>query len=284
MDKQRTTLDKAPKAYKDPEFVNSYEARPLRILSEYLYPEQHFRKKNIHNTLIFFGSARVRSEEEYHAEHSALTLKLSDASRHERTEILKKMSMLEKHKNYTKYYDDAVELSRMITEWSMQFPPQQRFVVCSGGGPGIMEGANRGAHLAGGESIGLNISLEFEQNPNPYISPDLNLEFHYFFMRKYWFMYFAKGLVAFPGGFGTLDELMEMLTLVQTRKIHKKIPIILFGEEFWKKVINFSALVDAGMIAEEDMSLFHFANTPQEAYDILTVELKNITTSHYKNI
>jgi uncharacterized protein (TIGR00730 family) len=166
----------------------------------------------------------------------------------------------------SKYYEDAVELARLLTEWTKKMKQSNRFVVCSGGGPGIMEAANKGATLAKGKSIGLNISLPFEQYPNGYISPELNFEFHYFFMRKYWFMYLGKALIAFPGGFGTLDELMELLTLLQTQKIKKKMTVVLFGKKYWHEVINFEALIKYGMISQEDMDLFTFAETPEEAF------------------
>jgi len=220
---------KAPKSYENDEFMNSSDARSLRILSEYMYPERQFKHHGINNTIIFFGSARIRSEKEFHHEYESLKAHLEQCS--------------EDHK---------------------------RFIICTGGGPGIMEAGNRGAFEAEGESIGLNISLPFEQMPNPYISPDLNFEFHYFFLRKYWFAFMAKALVIFPGGFGTLDELMEILTLVQTKKIHKKMPILIYGENFWKKVINFDYLVETGMISAEDMDTITYVNSPNEAFDVLT--------------
>ena len=182
----------------------------------------------------------------------------------------------------SRYYQDAVELARMITAWSKDIYTRnqctgRRFIVCSGGGPGIMEAANRGASEAGGYSIGLNISLPFEQEPNPYISRELRFEFHYFFVRKFWLAYLAKALIIFPGGFGTLDEMMEILTLVQTGKITKSMPIILFGSSFWKEIINFQALVDWGMIKPEDLDLFTFCDTPQEAFDCLKNRLEPLS-------
>jgi uncharacterized protein (TIGR00730 family) len=228
-----------PLAYKNETFLLGPDARPLRILSEYLEPLSHLRRQRIRDTVVFFGSARIH-------EDSPLG----------------------------KYYTEARALASLVTTWAKTFRERTyRFVVCSGGGPGIMEAANRGASDARGKNIGLNIGLPFEQFPNPYITRELNFEFHYFFMRKFWFAYMAKALVVFPGGFGTMDELFEILTLVQTRKIAKKICIILYGTSFWKEVINFDALVKYGTISPEDMSLFHFADTPEAALEILQSSL-----------
>ena len=222
-------------AYKNEEFLDSPAARSLRILSEYLEPLDHFRRERIRDTIVFFGSARI-------AEDGPLG----------------------------KYYRDARELARRLTEWSDGFVNiARRFVVCSGGGPGIMEAANRGASDANGKTIGLNIGLPFEQLPNPYITPELSFEFHYFFMRKFWFAYLAKAIVVFPGGYGSIDELMEVLTLVQTRKLNKKIIIVLYGSKFWKEVINFDALVRHGTISPEDVNLFEFADDTDTALRIL---------------
>jgi uncharacterized protein (TIGR00730 family) len=229
-----------PVAYLNQEFLSSPDARVLRILSEYLEPFAHFRREKIRDTVVFFGSARLREDGPM-----------------------------------AKYYDDARTLARLLTEWSVQFTNSTyRFVVCSGGGPGIMEAANRGACDAGGKTVGLNIGLPFEQFPNPYITPELSFEFDYFFMRKFWFAYLAKAMVVFPGGFGTLDEMMELLTLSQTKKLAKKISILLYGSEYWKEIINFDALVKYEMIAPEDLSLFQYADDPQTAFEILTTNLK----------
>lgn len=169
-----------------------------------------------------------------------------------------------------RYYEDARRLAFMLTEWSIHIPARRRrFVVTTGGGPGIMEAANLGAHEAGGKSIGLNINLPFEQNPNQYITPSLNFEFHYFFMRKFWFAYLAKALVIFPGGFGTMDELFEILTLAQTDKLAKKILVVIYGSEYWKRILNFQAFVDAGTVSQEDLDLLTFANTPEEGFEFL---------------
>ena len=222
-------------AYRNEHFLDTPDARALRILSEYLYPLSHFRKEKVLDTVVFFGSART-SENGPNA----------------------------------RYYDEARELARRVTEWSNNLEnASRRFVVCSGGGPGIMEAANRGAHDAGGKTVGLNIGLPFEQRPNPFITPELCFEFHYFFMRKFWFAYLAKGLVIFPGGFGTLDELMEILTLAQTQKLMKKMVVVLYGSEYWKEILNFDALVRHGMIAPSDLDLFQFADDVESAFRLL---------------
>ncbi len=238
---ERGRHQRRPVAYKNESFLDSSDARPLRILSEYLEPLSHFRAEKIYDTIVFFGSARITEEGPM-----------------------------------GQYYRDARTLARLITEWSDQLPDStRRFVVCSGGGPGIMEAANRGAQDAGGKTIGLNIGLPFEQRPNPYITPELCFEFHYFFMRKFWFAYLGKALVIFPGGFGTLDELMEILTLVQTRKLNKKVVTVLYGAKFWKEILNFDALVKHGMISESDLDLFQYADSPEQAFDLLREGLTN---------
>ncbi len=228
-----------PVAYLNESFLESADARPLRIVSEYLEPLSHFRGEKVRDTVVFFGSARITEDGPM-----------------------------------GRYYQEARALAGLITKWSDSLPnPTYRFVVCSGGGPGIMEAANRGATEAGGKSIGLNIGLPFEQEPNPYITPELAFEFHYFFMRKFWFAYLAKALLVFPGGFGTLDELCEILTLVQTRKLEKKIVIVLYGSEYWKEILNFDALVKHGMISPVDLELFQYADTPEDALKILQTYL-----------
>ncbi len=240
---------KDPLAYEKPEFLKSPEARSVRILSEYLDPLREFRIHKIHDTITFFGSARISAPES------------PDFATHP----------------MSRYYTECRELARRMTEWSMALTNTERkFVVCTGGGPGIMEAANRGAIDAGGLSIGLNIGLPMEQFPNPYITNDLSFEFHYFFMRKFWFAYLAKALVVFPGGFGTLDELMEILTLVQTRKLRKKMVCLLYGTAFWHEIINFDALAKYGMISPEDLKLFTFADDVDSAFEILTTGLTNL--------
>jgi len=222
-------------AYKNEEFLDSDDARPLRILAEYLEPMQAFHRERVCDTIVFFGSARL-----------APTGPLG------------------------RYYDAARELARLVTTWSKSLPSHaHRYVVCTGGGGGIMEAANRGASEAGGKTIGLNIGLPQEQQPNSYITRQLAFEFHYFFMRKLWFAHLARALVVFPGGFGTLDELTEILTLMQTRKIDRHIPVVLYGSAYWNEIINFDALFRHGMISREDLALFQFADDPDIALGLL---------------
>jgi uncharacterized protein (TIGR00730 family) len=282
MAKPKPTLEKAPKAYKNLDFLNSKDARLLRIMSEYVYPDVHFKRNNVHRTVIIFGSARIKSEEEYQAAHAALTAQTQAAQGDERAALDKQLARLERQKPLTRYYNETMEIANRITAWSQRLPSEEQFLICSGGGPGIMEAANRGAFEADGLSVGLNISLPFEQFPNPYISPDLNFEFHYFFMRKFWFLNHAKAAVICPGGVGTLDELFELLTLIQTRKIEKEMPIVLYGADFWTKLINFDLLIETGMISPEDVHLFRIVSTPDEAFTYLTTELSriyNLTTT-----
>lgn len=278
------TIQKAKKAYDNRAFLHSSEGRMIRIMAEYSYPKQHFQKNNIENAIIFFGSARIKSLEQYNAEFQRLSLKVEKAEGQEKDDLQKKLNAFELQGQVCQYYDDAVELAKMFTEWSADFPTKTKFHICSGGGPGIMEAANRGASIAGGKSIGLNISLPFEQFPNQYISPELNFEFHYFFMRKFWFVKLAQAMVVFPGGFGTFDEMMEILTLRQTHKLTRPLPIVMYGEKYWKNVLNFQYLVDTGMIAEADLSLFKLCNTPAEAFNYITNELTEIhKLSKYMN-
>src|SRR5512141_238500 len=233
-----------PLAYDDSEFLESSDARPIRILAEYLEPLKRFKAQNVQDTVVFFGSARVLSRT--HAQRALSKLKNGNRRRNDDYKAALKRG--QKALEWSRYYEDARHLAHRLTEWSLGLDaPRQRFVVCSGGGPGIMEAANRGASEAGGKSIGLNISLPLEQAPNRYITNELLFHFHYFFMRKFWFAYLAKALVIFPGGFGTLDELFELLTLAQTQKLAKKIIIVLYGTTYWKEILNFEALVRHGM-------------------------------------
>ncbi len=222
-----------PLAYHDPSFLDSDEGRPVRIVSEYLAPLRALSAAGVTATVVFFGSARVRAGGPL-----------------------------------GRYVEEAMELARLVTEWSRSLAGE-RLIVCTGGGPGIMEAANRGAALAGGRSVGLNIGLPQEQRPNPYITPELGFEFHYFFMRKLWFAHLARALVAFPGGFGTFDELFEILTLAQTRKLDRSIPVFLYGSTFWKEVVNFEALARHGTIAAEDLRLFEFVDEPRAAFELI---------------
>ncbi len=260
------SLAAAPLAYENPAFLNSPDGRIVRILSEYSAPLAQFRRERIQDTVVFFGSARTPSPEDLQRDQE-----LSGNSQDGTTVSSKKLALDgETAREMAQYYDDARKLAHLLTEWSMGLKyPRHRFVVTSGGGPGIMEAANRGASEAGGKTIGLNIRLPFEQEPNRYITPDLNFEFHYFFMRKYWFAYLAKALVVFPGGFGTLDEMFEILTLSQTNKLAKKIGIVVYGSSYWKQVIDLDALVRKGTISPNDRELFQFADTPEEAFALL---------------
>jgi uncharacterized protein (TIGR00730 family) len=264
-------MSQQPLAYLYPEFLESAEARPIRILSEYLEPLQRFKDQQIQDTVVFFGSARVDSRER--AERAIATLRargVREADGQYEAELSRSHKALE----WAKYYEDARELARLLTTWSLTLKSDNhRFVVTSGGGPGIMEAANRGAREAGGKTIGLNIRLPFEQGANQYITDGLRFEFHYFFMRKFWFAYLAKALVIFPGGFGTCDELFEILTLVQTDKLSKRIGVILYGREFWDEVIDFKPFAEWGAIAEHDLDLIRFADTPGEAFEQLRTHL-----------
>ena len=269
-------LEKAPKAYHNKDFLNSPFARPIRLLTEYIEPYARLKEKNVKDTVVFFGSARIMEKSKATKNLQSLK-KIYENTDGKNKRILKtvynQIQSAEKDFIMSKYYDDTTELAYLITKWSKSLGKGNKFVICSGGGPGIMEAANKGAQKAKGLSIGFNISLPFEQFPNKFITPDLNFEFHYFFMRKFWFAYLAKALVVMPGGFGTLDELMEIMTLVQTNKLKKKMSIIIYGKEFWQKVINFDALAEYNLIAKEDLSLFKFADTPKEAFNILKKEL-----------
>ncbi|MGO9482635.1 MAG: TIGR00730 family Rossman fold protein [Candidatus Kryptoniota bacterium] len=269
------------KAYKDADFLNSPDARIIRILSEYLEPLSRFRRLRIRDTIVFFGSARNTSMKEAKKTFQAAREKLKRALERKTgaghlKKLKEELKSAEAGIGMARYYEDAMKLSEMLTAWSKRLSDGngQRFVVCSGGGPGIMQAANKGAVRAGGLSVGLNISLPHEQYPNPYITPNLNFEFHYFFMRKFWFVYLAKALVIFPGGFGTLDELMEVLTLLQTDKIKKKMTVLIYGSEYWNKIIDFNALVEAGAITRSELKLFRFADDPAAAFNFLTHELR----------
>jgi len=265
-------MSQQPLAYLDSEFLESEDGRPIRILSEYLEPLRRFRDQKIQDTVVFFGSARVDSRER--AERALKTLRargVRDADSQYQAELARSR----KHVEWAKYYEDAREIARRLTSWSLKLRSENhRFVVTSGGGPGIMEAANRGATEAGGKTVGLNIRLPFEQGANDYITEGLHFEFHYFFMRKFWFAYLAKALVIFPGGFGTCDELFEILTLAQTDKLSKKIAVILYGREYWEKVINLEPMAEWGAIAEQDKELLHWADTPDEGFDQLRKHLE----------
>ena len=265
---KKRNLPKAPKAYHDLEFLNSPDARVIRMLAEFLEPQRRFRQEKVRDTIVFFGSARVRSKSESEGHLRKVRSLLRDQPRLTRNQM-RLLRAAQVQVEMSRYYEETVELARLITAWSKKLPESNRFVICSGGGPGIMEAANKGAYLAHGKSIGLNISLPFEQSANPFITPGLNFEFHYFFMRKLWFVYLAKALVIMPGGFGTLDELMEVITLLQTEKVKKKMAVVIYGTEYWNKVIDFDSIVDHGLISREDLKLFRFCDNPREAFEYL---------------
>ena len=260
-----------PLAYQDPEFLESEESRPLRILAEYLEPLRRFKAQDIQDTVVFFGSARIHSRE--HAEQALERLERRFGTRAaaERDQHLMRGR---KAVQWSRYYEEARELAFIFTKWSMSLNfPHHRFVVTSGGGPGIMEAANRGAFEAGGKTIGLNIKLPFEQGANRYITEGLQFEFHYFFMRKFWFAYLAKSLVIFPGGFGTLDEMFEILTLMQTEKLQKQIQIVLYGTDYWDPILNLEPMAEWGAINPADMHLLQRADTPTAAFELLKAHL-----------
>ncbi len=283
-------LGVAPLAYENPTFLNGPDGRLIRIVAEYMEPLARFRHERIQDTVVFFGSARFRGREE--ADHALELLENTGSTNPAPSEeqpasvpdiAAGKATALQRKRavaavEMARYYEDARRLAHMLTGWAGKIPSRRhRFVVTSGGGPGIMEAANRGAHEAGGKTIGMNIRLPFEQAPNPYITPSLNFEFHYFFMRKLWFAYMAKALVVFPGGFGTLDEMFEILTLAQTQKLAKKMTVVVYGSEYWKKVFNLDTLVDTGAISPKDIELFKYADTPEAAFDLL----RNGLTENY---
>jgi uncharacterized protein (TIGR00730 family) len=262
-------MDSQPLAYLDRSFLESDEARPIRILSEYLEPLRRFRQQKIQDTVVFFGSARVHSRESAEQSLAALIKKGGADGEHDAA-VRRSRKALE----WSRYYEEARELARLHTLWANSLEgPNHRFVVCSGGGPGIMEAVNRGATDAGGKSIGLNIKLPFEQGPNGYITQGLHFEFHYFFMRKFWFAYLAKSLVIFPGGFGTLDEMFEILTLMQTHKLDKQIQVILYGTDYWDQILDLEPMQEWGAIKPADRELLVRANTPHDAYELLKQHL-----------
>ncbi len=261
MNKKKTLL----KAYEDLDFLNSAEARVLRILAEFLEPQKEFKKHKIIDTIVFFGSARLKSRKEAMAE-----LNKFKTINPKTPGLAEELRKAQHQVHMSKYYEDAVELSRRLTTWSMSLETfANRFIICTGGGPGVMEAANKGAKLAGGYSIGLNISIPYEQFMNKYVSPELRFEFHYFFMRKFWFAYLAKCLVVFPGGFGTMDEFFEILTLLQTGKIKKKMLLVVYDEKYWKSIIDFDQLVEDGVINKSDLNNFSFCDTVDNAFALI---------------
>ena len=260
-----------PLAYRDQEFLESDEARPLRIIAEYVEPLRRFKAQSIEDTVVFFGSARVHSRES--AEQALERLQRATGPR-ATGEALSELARSRRAVEWSRYYEDARELARQLTTWSRSLDsPTHRFVVTSGGGPGIMEAANRGASEAGGKTVGLNIKLPFEQGANRYITEGLHFEFHYFFMRKFWFAYLSKALVIFPGGFGTLDEMFEILTLAQTQKLSKQLGVFLYGREYWEEILDLKPMDDWGAISKADLDLLKWVDTPDEAWEQLRAHL-----------
>lgn len=282
--KAKKAPGKAVKAYKNIDFLNSPRARNIRILAEMIEPEERFREYSIRDTVAFFGTARARPMQtalsslkkvEHRIQHGAKV-----------TERLKRqLDVARSDLALSQYYEAAAELSEKLTRWFKQLEERDlHYIICTGGGPGIMEAANLGARRANGRSIGLNISLPFEQDPNPYQSDELSFIFHYFFIRKFWFVYLAKALVVFPGGFGTFDELFELLTLVQTRKVTKRVSIVLFGSDYWNSVINIEAMVRWGTISPEDLKIFHVFDSVDDAFEFLKTDLtENFLTDSDEN-
>ncbi len=263
-----------PKAYNNTQFLFSPEARSLRVQCELEEPAYRLRNMGVRNTIVFFGSARSVNSKDAAVKAKAIEHEIKTnpgMPDREKEALLRKAGAIQK---LAKYYDAADELAYEMTKWSASIQyPHKRFYVCSGGGPGMMEAANRGAQRAGGRSLGLGISLPFEQGINEYVTPELAFEFHYFFVRKYWFLYLAKALILFPGGFGTMDEFFEILTLIQTQKVKRKLPIILFGSEFWRDVLHFESFERWGVISPEDLELFKISDSIEETRDYLIGEL-----------
>ncbi len=262
---------KTVKAYQNEDFLASSDARIVRLLSEYLEPKARFKKHKIMDTIVFFGSARLKARKDALIDFN----KIKNANPKTIPNFARELRRAQHNLGMSKYYEDAVELSRRLTEWSMNLETSaNRFIICTGGGPGIMEAANRGAKKAGGYSVGLNISIPFEQFVNHYVTKELSFEFHYFFMRKFWFAYLSKAFIVFPGGFGTFDELFEILTLVQTDKIRKKLALVIYDEKYWKSVVNFNALIDNGVISESDLKVFNFCNDVDTAFKVVKEHLE----------
>ncbi len=268
------------KAYENLGFLHSHEARPIRVLCELIEPGKKLQDQKVENTIVFFGSARSKSAKQ--AERTLSDLKAEYPEESKQTKGQK--ALLQKAESLallSKYYDQAEELAKKLSQWSYKnFPEDKRVYVCSGGGPGMMEAANKGANEAGSKSVALGISLPFEQGVNQFATPELSFEFHYFFIRKFYFLYHAKTVIVFPGGFGTMDELFEVLTLIQTKKVSKDIKIYLYGKDFWEGLINFEHFVKWGVISPEDLNLFQIVDDVGSAYELITSDLQAKANDH----
>jgi uncharacterized protein (TIGR00730 family) len=260
------------KAYDNKDFLNSHDARSIRVLCELLEPETRLKGEGVDNTIVFFGSARPKPLDIANSELEQFLSALPEPKKRTQEQTVQ-LSKLEAIARLSKYYDQAVELSAKLSKWSENNPSNQKYFICSGGGPGMMEAANKGAKQAGGKSIALGISLPFEQGVNQFADPELSFEFHYFFLRKFYFLYHAKAIVVFPGGFGTMDELFETLTLAQTNKLHKKMPVFLYGKEFWDGLINFDHFIKWGVISPGDVNLFKIVDDVDDAFAQITTSL-----------
>jgi len=267
-----------PLPYLNEEFLKSPAARSLRILSEYLEPADRLRRQHIRDTIVFFGSARSPSPEDAARQLADVDARMA-SSDDPSPELVEERRLAEMGLKLARYYQDAFELSRRLTEWSKSLTNNRDFIICSGGSGGMMEAANRGASVAGGKTVGMNIQLPHEQAVNSYVPPELVFNFHYFFMRKFWFVYLAKALVVFPGGYGTMDELFEVLTLIQTSKPSKVMPVVLFGTEYWDEVLDFDAFVRWGTVSRNDLDIFYRTDSVDDAYEYLTGRLERLYAS-----
>lgn len=272
------------KAYNNIDFLNGPDARTIRMLCEYEEPRARFAEEGVEGTIVFFGSARTLPPEVARVRFDQLKRELDKSPAAEKERVQQALTQAERRLTMSQYYEASRLLARRLTMWSQERNERQKYVICSGGGPGIMEAANRGASdVEGGKSAGLCISLPFEEQANQYVSLSLAFEFHYFFMRKYWFVFLARALVVFPGGFGTMDEMLECLTLRQTGKMGKSIPIVLFGSEYWRNILNFDYMVEWGMISAADLELVRFVDTVDEAYEYLTAVLEKVDQGEWSD-
>jgi uncharacterized protein (TIGR00730 family) len=267
-----------PLSFLNPDFLKSPAARSIRLIAEYLEPAERLRRAQVRDTIVFFGSARSVSPEEAESQLTQVNEEIAREGSALR-ELTEARTRAESAMRLSRYYKDAMELARRLTEWSESLTGDRDFIICSGGSGGMMEAANRGASLAGGKTVGFNIQLPLEQSVNRYVPPELVFNFHYFFMRKFWFVYLAKALVIFPGGYGTMDEFFEVLTLIQTAKPRKVMPVVLFGTEYWDEVLNFDAMIRWGTVSAKDLEIFHKTDSVDDAYKYLTGKLEALYTT-----